>query len=78
VIVTACCTNNTKGLSRAPLSIGDACRPMLSERSLKPPLFVTSTFVFRSAEDGKAFFELAYVLRARHPNEEPGLIYSHQ
>jgi len=50
--------------------------PFLSERSLKPPVFHTSTFVFRSAQDGKEFFELAYGLRQKHPNEEPGLIYS--
>ena len=25
--------------------------PFLSERSLKPPIFQTSTFVFRSAQD---------------------------
>ena len=50
--------------------------PHLSERSLKPPVFLTSTFVFRTAEDGKAFFELAYGLRQQRPNEEPGLIYS--
>jgi methionine-gamma-lyase len=50
--------------------------PSLSERSLKPPVFRTSTFVFRSAQDGKEFFELAYGLRQQRPNEEPGLIYS--
>ena len=50
--------------------------PQLSEGSLKPPIFQTSTFVFKSAEDGKAFFELAYGLRERGPAEEPGLIYS--
>ena len=50
--------------------------PFLSERSLKPPIFQTSTFVFRSARDGKEFFELAYGLRQKRPNEEPGLIYS--
>ncbi len=50
--------------------------PSLSERSLKPPVFLTSTFVFRTAEDGKAFFELAYGLREQRPNEQPGLIYS--
>jgi methionine-gamma-lyase len=50
--------------------------PSLSERSLKPPVFHTSTFVFRSAQDGKEFFELAYGLRQKRPNEEPGLIYS--
>ena len=50
--------------------------PFLSERSLKPPVFHTSTFVFKSAQDGKEFFELAYGLREKRPNEEPGLIYS--
>jgi len=50
--------------------------PFLSERSLKPPVFQTSTFVFRSAQDGKEFFELAYGLRQKRPNEGPGLIYS--
>jgi methionine-gamma-lyase len=50
--------------------------PFLSERSLKPPVFHTSTFVFRSAQDGKEFFELAYGLRQKRPNEKPGLIYS--
>ena len=29
----------------------------LSEGSLKPPVFLTSTFVFRSAQDGKDFFD---------------------
>src|SRR3974390_1345473 len=48
----------------------------MSERSLRPPVFHTSTFVFRTARDGKDFFELAYGLRQKRPNEEPGLIYS--
>ena len=56
--------------------IGYGYDPFLSERSLKPPVFHTSTFVFRSAQDGKEFFELAYGLRQKRPNEEPGLIYS--
>lgn len=50
--------------------------PMLSEGAVKVPIFHTSTFVFRTAEEGKAFFELAYGLRERRPAEEPGLIYS--
>ena len=29
-----------------------------------------------TARDGKEFFELAYGLREKRPNEEPGLIYS--
>jgi methionine-gamma-lyase len=50
--------------------------PKLSEGSVKCPIFQTSTFAFQSAEDGKAFFELAYGLREKRPTEEPGLIYS--
>ena len=50
--------------------------PMLSEGAVKPPIFQTSTFAFESAEAGKAFFEVAYGLRAKGPTEELGLIYS--
>jgi len=39
-------------------------------------VFHTSTFVFKTARDGKEFFELAYGLREKRPREEPGLIYS--
>ena len=63
-------------LAPETLMMGYGYDPLLSERSLKPPIFLTSTFVFRTAEDGKQFFELAYGLRQRRPNEEPGLIYS--
>lgn len=51
-------------------------KPELSEGSVKPPIFQTSTFVFKTAEEGKAFFELAYGLREKGQNEELGLIYS--
>lgn len=51
-------------------------KPELSEGALKCPIFQTSTFVFRSAEEGKAFFEVAYGLREQRENEELGLIYS--
>ncbi len=50
--------------------------PNLSEGAVKVPIFQTSTFVFHTAEEGKAFFEVAYGLRQRAPAEEPGLIYS--
>ncbi|HZZ63380.1 MAG TPA: cystathionine gamma-synthase family protein [Roseiarcus sp.] len=63
-------------LSPETLMMGYGYDPFLSERSLKPPVFHTSTFVFRTARDGKEFFELAYGLRQKRPNEEPGLIYS--
>ena len=35
-------------------------KPELSEGAIKCPIFQTSTFVFKSAEAGKAFFEVAY------------------
>src|SRR5260370_30613025 len=63
-------------LSPETLLMGYGYDPFLYERALKPPVFHTSTFVFRTAQDGKEFFELAYGLRQKRPNEEPGLIYS--
>lgn len=51
-------------------------QPSLSEGAIKPPIFQSSTFVFESAEAGKAFFEVAYGLRDARPGEEMGLIYS--
>ena len=49
---------------------------MLSEGSLKPPQFQTSTFVFKTAEDGKDFFAAMQGRRKLGPDEEPGLVYS--
>lgn len=51
-------------------------KPELSEGAIKCPIFQTSTFVFKSAEEGKAFFEVAYGQREKAPNEDLGLIYS--
>lgn len=51
-------------------------KPALSEGAIKCPIFQTSTFVFKNAEEGKAFFEVAYGLREKGVNEEVGLIYS--
>ena len=56
--------------------MGFGYSPGLSEGALKPPLFQTSTFVFRNAAEGKASFELAYGLREKRRGEEMHLIYS--
>ena len=53
-----------------------AYKPELSEGALKVPIFQTSTFVFKTAEEGKAFFEIAYGLRKKGETESAGLIYS--
>ena len=51
--------------------------PALSEGAVKPPVFLTSTFVFESAEQGAAFFD---VVAGRAPAPEGmgagGLVYS--
>jgi len=58
------------------LMMGYGYRPEWSEGAIKCPIFQTSTFAFKSAEEGKAFFELAYGLREKAPGESLGLIYS--
>jgi methionine-gamma-lyase len=50
--------------------------PQWSEGAIKCPIFQTSTFVFKSAEEGKAFFEVAYGKREQRTDEKLGLIYS--
>jgi len=51
-------------------------RPEWSEGAIKIPIFQTSTFVFKSAEDGKAFFESALGKGTKESLEKLGLIYS--
>jgi methionine-gamma-lyase len=51
-------------------------QPELSEGSIKPPIFQTSTFAFRSAAEGKEYFAWAYGLEERDPARPMGLIYS--
>jgi len=50
--------------------------PSLSEGAVNPPVFLTSTFVFNSAEEGRDFFD--YVSGRREPpaGEGNGLVYS--
>ncbi len=50
--------------------------PEWSEGSIKPPIFQTSTFVFKNAAEGKEFFSYAYGLAERDPARPMGLIYS--
>ena len=58
------------------LALGLGYDSKFSEGAIKPPIFLTSTFQFQSAEDGKRFFEIAYGLDEKRPGEDPGLIYS--
>ena len=50
--------------------------PSLSEGSLKPPIFLTSTFVFKSAQEGKDFFDYTSGRRELKAGQTSGLVYS--
>lgn len=58
------------------LMMSHGYKPELSQGAIKSPLFQTSTFVFKTAEEGKAYFEVAYGLREKEPEEKMGQIYS--
>src|ERR687889_528740 len=60
-------------LSPQTLMMGYGYDPALSEGSLKPPIFLTSTFVFEKAADGKRFFE---GITGKRPGGAEGLVYS--
>jgi len=67
---------NGRPLYPESLMMSYGYRPEWSEGAAKIPIFQTSTFIFTSAEEGKAFFELAYGLRSQRDGEQMGLIYS--
>ena len=50
--------------------------PSLSEGSLKPPIFLTSTFVFKTAQEGKDFFDYTSGRREPGAGQSSGLVYS--
>ncbi|MFL6725756.1 MAG: cystathionine gamma-synthase family protein [Sphingomicrobium sp.] len=60
-------------LNAQTLMLGYGFDPELSEGSLKPPIFLTSTFVFENAAAGKRFFE---GVTGKRPGGAEGLIYS--
>lgn len=50
--------------------------PMLSEGAVKPPVFLTSTFVFPSAEEGRDFFDYVAGRKVAPTGQSSGLVYS--
>src|SRR5215217_49047 len=60
-------------LKPSTLMRGHGFDPALSEGSLKPPIFLTSTFVFETAAHGKRFFE---GVTGKRPGGAEGLVYS--
>ncbi|QDP20567.1 cystathionine gamma-synthase family protein [Sphingomonas xanthus] len=62
-------------LDPSTLMMGHGFDPSLSEGSLKPPIFLTSTFVFQNAAEGKRFFE-GITGRSDGSGKAAGLVYS--
>jgi methionine-gamma-lyase len=60
-------------LKPATLMMGHGFAPALSENALKPPIFLTSTFVFENAAAGKRHFE---GVTGKRPGGAEGLVYS--
>ncbi|MBB4617607.1 cystathionine gamma-synthase family protein [Sphingomonas abaci] len=60
-------------LKPSTLMMGHGYDPSLSEGSLKPPIFLTSTFVFPNAAAGKRHFE---GVTGKRPGGAEGLVYS--
>lgn len=60
-------------LKPSTLMMGHGFDPALSEGSLKPPIFLTSTFVFPNAAAGKRHFE---GVTGKRPGGAEGLVYS--
>ena len=58
------------------LMLGYGYDPLLSEGAVKPPIFLTSTFVFRSAEEGRDFFNYTAGRSQPPRGEGGGLVYS--
>ncbi|MBE5074691.1 cystathionine gamma-synthase family protein [Erythrobacteraceae bacterium E2-1 Yellow Sea] len=63
----------THALKPSTLMMGHGYDPDLSEGALKPPIFLTSTFTFPSAADGKRHFE---GITGKRPGGAAGLVYS--
>ena len=66
-------TIGNRPLSPETLMMGFGFDPAYSEGSLKPPIFLTSTFVFETAAHGKRFFE---GITGKRPGGAEGLVYS--
>ena len=58
------------------LMLGYGFDPLLSEGAVKPPVFLTSTYVFKTAEEGRDFFDFVAGRREPPQGTGAGLVYS--
>lgn len=69
-------TLNDRELKPETLMMSYGYDPQWSEGSVKPPVFLTSTFVFDSAEAGEEFFHVVSGRKPAPDDEVGGLVYS--
>ncbi|ELX8379228.1 cystathionine gamma-synthase family protein [Providencia vermicola] len=67
---------NGHTLSPETLMMSYGYDPELSEGAIKPPVFLTSTFVFKTAQEGKDFFNMVSGRTPTPDNQKQGLVYS--
>jgi methionine-gamma-lyase len=58
------------------LMVGYGFDPALSEGAVKPPVFLTSTFVFKTAQEGKEFFDVVAGRKPPPSEHGAGLVYT--
>ena len=68
--------NRGAGLRPETLMMSKGYDPFRSEGSVKPPVFLTSTFAFRTAEEGAEFFDMVAGRKPLPEGESAGLVYS--
>lgn len=69
-------TMSEKKFAPETLMMSHGYDPHLSEGAVKCPIFQTSTFAFKNAQQGKEFFEVAGGKRQLEEGQSMGLIYS--
>ena len=67
---------NGRPMRPESLAMGYGYDPHMSEGSIKPPIFQTSTFAFRTAAEGEAIFRAMAGKRQKGDPEDTGLAYS--
>ncbi|MGB3900065.1 MAG: cystathionine gamma-synthase family protein [Mesorhizobium sp.] len=58
------------------MMLGYGYDPLLSEGAVKPPVFLTSTFLFKTAEEGRDFFDYTSGRKEPPTGTGAGLVYS--
>lgn len=69
-------TLGNHGLHAETLMLSYGYDPKLSEGSVKPPVFLTSTFTFPNADAGREFFDIATGRTADKVDSAGGLVYA--